>query len=671
MAAPFPQLLQELGFVLLEHIGDGLFSPLSPAPAWLIELWGLTGDGDAKIAVAERSPFLENFLFEADAFWNSHRSGLCQSEPWIEKSPLGKEMPLQAIALQLEGKRFLALHSPEPQFRERSQLLQTARTSLLEHERLQREIQKKEILLHCIVHDLSQPLSVMSVAFDSMSDESVSDRGKGFLELGRKASDQQLSMIRDILQVFSADLKASLDVVDKVSSAPDLLICAKSVLESFTPVFGAKKVRLQLDTPVDAQLSWAVRGEATRIERIFSNLLENALRYSPAGSQVTIRLAQDGEFLRACVDDEGPGLPADLSPAQIFALFSKGKEGSGKAGLGLYFCRLTVERWGGAIGCASLPQQGSRFWFRLPKASVKSLTAPKDAKPPSVKTGHASSGGKEISTAGTAEKNPMRVLLADDQSEIRMLTTYQLERSGHHVVAVANGKEALDALNRESFDIVLLDEDMPVLSGLETLRHIRERGKDLGPKLVIALTGYNSDPDRERLLLAGFDSVIGKPFRLDALDALLRGSHDDAPVRVEHDDPAQSPWSNVLERVDGDEKLAGKMIATFLRDTPQRMTGIQKALNRKYAQGVASLAHALKGSVAIFGATLARECCEKLQEQGRANDLRESASIYKQLKEEIAKLEANLRGYAGKKRSLSPGASPRIKRRSSHPKRSS
>jgi len=660
MSAPLSQFLREFGFVLLEHRGHGLFALLSPAPAWLVELWDLPQHGHAEISIAEKSPFLESFLSEADAFWNSNHKGLCQSETWIEKSPSGREVPLEAIALQLEGKRFLALHSSEPQYQERVQLLQTARNSLLVHESLQREIQKKEILLHCIIHDLSQPLSVMSVAFDCMNDEQVSERGKGLLELGKKASDQQMLMIRDILQVFSADLKASLDAQGKVESGPDLLVCAKSTLNAFIPVFAAKSVKLHLAETSDRQDQWRVRGEATRIERIFSNLLENAIRYAPAASAVTIGLAQEGEFVRASVDDEGSGLPADLTPAQIFALFSKGKESGGKAGLGLYFCRLTVERWGGAIGCESLPHRGSRFWFRLPKFVPQVDNNAQSAKPMPTR-----SSVRPL----PAKKYPMRILLAEDQTEIRMLTTDQLERSGHHVVSVANGREALDALKHESFDVVLLDEDMPVMTGLQAMHAIRDQQKDLGPMVIVALTGYNSDPDRERLLRAGFDSVIGKPFRLDALDTLLHGASATEAEKKFATPPAQTPIANLVDHVGGDEKLARKMITTYLRDTPKRMSAIQKALKQKNGQSLASLAHAIKGSVSIFGADLARDCCEKLQELGRANDFREAVPLFEHLKEEIAQLEANLRGYAGQQHSPRPEASPKTKRRNSNPKR--
>jgi len=663
MPGILPKFLRELGYVLLEHRGRGMFAPLSPAPAWLAELWEIAPGDQAESSVAEKSAFLENFLHEADTFWNSNGAGLCQSETWIEKSPSGKEIPVQAVALRLDGKRYLALQSPEPQFRERTQLLQTARNSLLSHEKLQREIQKKEILLHCIIHDLSQPLSVMSVALDSLADEHVSKRGKELMELGRKASDQQSSMIRDVLEVFSADLKASLEAEGNAGSAPDLAGCAQAALAAFTPVYEAKNVRLALSQRTEKQANWHVRGEETRLQRIFSNLLENALRYAPNGSRVTIGVESEGEFVRAFVDDEGPGLPADLSPAQIFALFSKGKEGGGKAGLGLYFCRLTVERWGGAIGCESLPGKGARFWFRLPRAVPQGETAEKAAEAHPV-----SQSPRPLAV----KRFPMRILLADDQKEIRILTKDQLERSGHHVVAVANGQEALDAIQREPFDAVLMDEDMPVMNGLQALRAIREREKEHGRMLLIALTGYNTEPDRERLLREGFDSVLGKPFRLSALHALFQGPAENGPVEKKKEldgMPPETPVANLLERVAGDERLARKIILTFLRDTPQRMAGLRKALRQNDGASLASIAHALKGSVSIFGAQAAREHSQKIQESGRAREFRNLAQVYEQLKEEIAELEANLRGYAGQRSSASTGASPKRRRRSSSPKR--
>jgi hypothetical protein len=287
----------EMGFALFEYRGDGKFLPIAELPEWISEIWAEAGNGSGPISFSAQSPFLENFLFEAEEFWNSPGSAACQSETWIEKSISGREIPVQARALFLGGKRILALFSPVSQFREQAKILQTARNAWLDHERLAREIQKKEILLHCIVHDLSQPLSVMHVAMESLSQESISERSKQFLTLGRQASDQQETMIRQVLQTFSDDLRSSLDAGMEGNSSCDLLECARKTTTALGPTFEAKGVRLALSSLVDLEAKWPVTAEDSRLQRIFSNLLENALRYTPAGGGVTVGVDDEGDFL--------------------------------------------------------------------------------------------------------------------------------------------------------------------------------------------------------------------------------------------------------------------------------------------------------------------------------------------------------------------------------------
>jgi signal transduction histidine kinase/CheY-like chemotaxis protein len=668
MASLLPLFVRELGYALFEPHGKGAFLALTDAPDWLLALWPAVPSPPATIDLAEKSPFLENFLDEAHAFWASGRTGECRSETWVESTLAGREVPLQAVALRLQNKRTLALHSPDVQFREQVRTLQTARNSLLDHERLLSEIQKKEILLHCIVHDLSQPLSVMHVALDCLTEEGLDEKRKKFLELGKSASEQQEAMIREVLQIFSADLRATLDAGKSASSTPDLRKSADSVLTSLGPAFEAKKVRLSLAPSESANGNWFVRGEESRLRRIFSNLLENALRYSPPDSQVSITLEDQGDFCQANVDDEGPGLPPDLRPSQIFGLFSKGKHGSGKAGLGMYFCRITVERWGGSIGCTSLPDKGARFWFRLPCAIAAAAEQNKQT-------------AKQLPALRTPPKipvaqGPLRILLADDQDDIRMLTTHQLELNGHKVTAVANGKKALDAAALAEFDVFLLDEQMPIVGGVETAHKIRRASANLPRRpYLIALTGSNTDEDRERLLSEGFDSVLPKPFRLSALNDLFHSTANEnlptappARTQTQPSPGAATLSAGLLERVGGDEKLLRQMIRTFLKDTPKRISSLSQQIRRKNSHQVVSLAHAIHGSAAIFGALEAGTLARQLQNLGRDADFHHAAQVHELLKEEIAKLEQNLRGYVRHDRS-SGSRTPRKPRRVA-PKRS-
>jgi two-component system, sensor histidine kinase and response regulator len=260
----------------------------------------------------------------------------------------------------------------------------------------------------------------------------------------------------------------------------------------------------------------------------------------------------------------------------------------------------------------------------------------------------------------------MRILLADDQKEIRALVAQQLERDGHQVVIATNGQEALKAFERQPFGAVLLDEEMPILSGVQAARAIRDREQKPGtPVVLVALTGNNTELDVKRLLAAGFDIVLGKPFSMDSLSALFAvpaGIPQRAHLPAASSAAADEPVANLLDRVGRDRKLARQLIRTFLLDTPKRTAEIENALKRRDGEKAASLAHALKGSAGVFGADAACHCCQRLQDLAHQGDFPAATSVHSQLAEEIAKLQANLRGYAGTKGSQSPGAPGKTKR---------
>lgn len=259
----------------------------------------------------------------------------------------------------------------------------------------------------------------------------------------------------------------------------------------------------------------------------------------------------------------------------------------------------------------------------------------------------------------------MRVLLADDQSDFRLLTKEHLESSGHRVLAVTSGAEALAAFAEESFDVILLDEEMPGMTGTQVLRKIRAGQNPANPAPVIALTGYNTDTDRQRLLEAGFNAVLGKPFRFDVLEAILNdfaaGAFPSRNPRAAPPAHADSPQP--LARLGGDQELLARMARTFMKDVPRRLAEVQKSICQKDGKQLASLVHALKGSLGIFGADKAAELCRDLQELGRNDNFADAARTLVSLKEAIAELEVNLRGYAGKKRASDPESTAGTKRR--------
>jgi hypothetical protein len=197
----------------------------------------------------------------------------------------------------------------------------------------------------------------------------LTSKGQEYLEIGKKQSTKLEMLIREILNAFSAEVESLDPFILDPTQAPDILTCAKEVIDALSPLFVASNMTLQLNQNIDTVKNWKVVGEKSRLERILTNLIENAFRYSPQNSNVIVGIQDDAEFVLITVDDQGPGVPSDISN-NLFQKFAQGKDKSGKAGLGLYFCRITVERWGGMIGYINHSEGGCRFWFRLPKPSL-------------------------------------------------------------------------------------------------------------------------------------------------------------------------------------------------------------------------------------------------------------------------------------------------------------
>lgn len=265
-----------------------------------------------------------------------------------------------------EGDWVVLLDASESE-RRQQQLQQISYDRSLDYEKLEKEIRKKEILLHCIVHDLAGPLMGIRGGFELISmTETLTEQGRELVQIGLRQSTRQETLIREILQAFASEIEQFEAFSLDPATAPDAAHSAREVIALLAPAFERHNARLQLDPAVDARADWKVVGEKTRLERIFSNLIENALRHTPAQSTVTVGLYDEGDKILLTIDDQGPGVPDEVA-ATLFQKFSQGKSGRGKIGLGLYFCRMTVEKWGGTIGQENREAGGSRFWFRLPR----------------------------------------------------------------------------------------------------------------------------------------------------------------------------------------------------------------------------------------------------------------------------------------------------------------
>ena len=677
-AAALPEtLLARLGYAVFEDVGAGELNTVGPVPEWFGRVFGADAGKHRRFVPADSSPFLENFLADAERVWAAGGAERAESGAWIERGTDGREVALEAEACVLDGRRILLLTNQQERFDETSRRLQTAREEKLAHERLRREIQTKEILLHCIVHDLSQPLTALRGCLSLLTMGLPPEKVREVAEIADRQTRKQEGMIRDVLKAFSSEMAALQS--GGAGQTADLAQAAREVAAEYAAAFASQGATLALDPRLEAPGDWRATGEPERLRRMFTNFLENALRYSPAGTTTTVGVEEDGAFLRAFVDDQGPGLPEGITAGNLFRLFGKGKESTGKAGLGLYFCKITAERWGGNVGCESRAEGGTRFWFRLPAAAPAqdARRAEETAVAVAPAGAEARAGGQqaaELPGKPQQAERPLRILLADDLAINRQLIQEMLAQRGHAVLAVDGGRAAVDAAQHREFDVILLDVEMPGMNGLEAARAIRAWELARGTQApILAVTANDAPEDRERIRQAGMDGHIRKPFGRDELYRGVEAAAESgaaAAADAPHEAMPEAPTAasdgvltreSIVARFGGDARLAKQLARMFLKDSPRLLGAVRRAAKRGHAQELAQAAHALKGAVAHFGAQQARAAAARLEDLGRRGEKPGVKEGLAELSDTVDALRGALKELTGQR--VSRPARKRAKRR--------
>lgn len=354
--------------LVLSRGSEGRLRIEPPAPPWLARVAQWPGPTEDAFDVGDVFPYLEVFLPEAETVWSGVGEGPAHSGIWVESTRDGDTLELEATAIRASSGGVLVIREAHREHAARQSVLQLARVSALEHERLLAELSAKEVLLHCIVHDLAGPLAGMQGCWETLSQAPLGTAEAELVRLGLLQAGRQGRLIQDILDVFATQI-ASLDRLPPDENlAPDPVACVTEVVEGLRPAFLIKNVGLRVESPVQSPTPWRVVAESARLERVLYNLLENALRFAPRESEVLVRLVDEGPSVRITVVDQGPGVAAEVLP-RLFRRFVAGGRRPGKSGVGLFFCRITLERWGGTIGCDSGSDPGACFTVRLSKLS--------------------------------------------------------------------------------------------------------------------------------------------------------------------------------------------------------------------------------------------------------------------------------------------------------------
>lgn len=259
-------------------------------------------------------------------------------------------------------------------------------------------------------------------------------------------------------------------------------------------------------------------------------------------------------------------------------------------------------------------------------------------------------------------REPLRVLLAEDNPVNQEVALRLLERRGHSVIVAENGKQALTAIERHKFDLVLMDVQMPEMGGLEATQLIRENEKATGEHLpILAMTAHAMQGDRERCIAAGMDGYLAKPIDPKSFFQTVEGisqraaqgetTAKEAVGREQGGDDRRSLDAKaLLEWFSGNRKLLRDIVKTFRDDCPRMMSRIRSALAANDANLLAEGAHALKGSVGNFGPTAALEATREMEKIARQGKLDGAWELYATLEDEIALLLPALHAIGAQKR---------------------
>jgi CheY-like chemotaxis protein len=329
-----------------------------------------------------------------------------------------------------------------------------------------------------------------------------------------------LAIINDILDFSKVEAGRM-----EVESQPFVLReCVDAALNMVRAPAAQKGVALTAS--IHADVPAAVAGDVTRLRQILLNLLSNAIKFTDKGEvALTVQRGSREDELAFAVRDSGIGLSED-GKSRLFKSFSQADSSTarryGGTGLGLAISKRLAELMGGTMSAESAgPGRGSTFRFSI-RAPEASAPRPLPASP--------------AIDPGMADRHPLRILLAEDNLVNRKLALRVLAQLGYRADVAINGVEAIEAVERQPYDLVLMDVQMPEMDGLEASRRIVQRCPGGSRPRIVAMTANASQGDRDMCIAAGMDDYVTKPFRVEALvEALLRTERRVLPA-IDHRD---------------------------------------------------------------------------------------------------------------------------------------
>lgn len=378
--------------------------------------------------------------------------------------------------------------------------------ALLRLGRAERELReadrRKDVFIATLAHELRNPLGPIrnSVELLKLLDPQASPVQTRAREIILRQTSQLARLVDDLLDVS----RITQGTIALRKAPVELKAFIEAAIETMAPFVQSRQHVLALDLPPDPV--W-IEGDSIRLAQIVGNLLHNAAKFTPPGGQLSIVARQTGDDVCISVTDNGIGIAAG-DAALIFDLFSQASHAPDRAqdglGIGLSLVKNLVELHDGTIETRSSGAgQGSTFEVRFPEYREKAG--------PSVEL-----------TPNASAAAPRRILIVDDNKDAATMLSALLELSGHAVQMRFNGADAIECAGSFQPDTVFLDIGLPDMTGYDVAQRIRQIA-GLKDVMLIALTGYGQEKDKQAAANAGFNRHVSKPVDFAMLDQLLRG----------------------------------------------------------------------------------------------------------------------------------------------------
>lgn len=447
----------------------------------------------------------------------------------------------------------------------------------------------KNDFLASVSHEIRNPMNgvvgITTLLKDSLYDSE--SHGEKIKQLD-STSNHLKSLLDDLLD-FSALEENKMSLKPGPFRLSELL---DIIQEIYLPMAAEK--HLTLNTTIEGDTSMALIGDASKIRQILGNLIGNAIKYTNEGGvtlEVRVETDEEEAHIHCLVVDTGPGIPDSLQKT-VFDKFQRGvfdkKSGPTGMGLGLSISSRLASMMKAKIGLKESTPEGTSFYFDLSLPVTDSALA----------------GPADLSDQAIAALRGKRVLMVEDQQYNRLVAEELLKRLGLIVVSEESGEAGLMKFEQETFDVVLLDNNLPGISGLQVAESIRNIPGDKGTTPLIAISAHVTKRDRDNYDRVGIDATVAKPFTTSELKRTLARIliNDDIAYTPNGDIPDTSGLFGLLRfTADGDIKKLIRMVTGVMKEIHEQLDSCLMHLDAKNFEEAQRATHAALSSARLIG----------------------------------------------------------------------